>query len=405
MLDRESLIALARRMLAFHETGTTEQAATGYRVPASNYIDGSRWQLEMDRIFRRVPLPLALTCEMREPGSFKSIDALGVPVLITRGADGMARAFLNVCRHRGAIVQAEGCGRARRFSCPYHGWVYDQQGCLAGIYAEESFGPVDKPAMGLTALACEERAGIVFVTLTPGRAVPVDDWLGGYAAELASLGLEDWHVIDRRELPSPAWKVAYDGYLEGYHFASLHKNTIFKDNMSNLMAVDAWGPHQRVVFAKHTLAQLRDQREDAWDPVEHIGPVYTLFPCVAIAGGWRGLALISQLFPGPTPDRSRTVQTFVSRDPIVTDQDREEAERATDFLFTVVRDEDYATGFAITRGLTSAASREFVFGRNEPSLHHFHRWVDRLVSEPGPLDSGALPALQASIPAPMPAPT
>lgn len=385
--QHDDLVALAKRMLAFYESGTTEQAASNYRVPAVNYIDQGRWQLEMDRIFRRVPLPLALSCEMAEANSYKSLDALGVPVLITRSADGVARAFLNVCRHRGAVVQAEGCGQARRFTCPYHAWVYDQGGCLAGIYREESFGPVDKDTLGLAPLACEERAGIVFVTLTPGPAMDIDEWLGDYASELASLHLEAWHLYDRRELPSPAWKVAFDGYLEGYHFASLHKDTIFKETMSNLMAVDSYGPHQRVVFAKHTLPELRDQPEEDWEPASYIGPVFTVFPCMAIAGGWRDLTMISQLFPGPTPDRSRTVQTFISRHPVVTDEDREQARKATDFLFTVVRDEDYATGFGITRALTAGAAQEFVFGRNEPSLHHFHRWVDRLVADAHPADA------------------
>jgi phenylpropionate dioxygenase-like ring-hydroxylating dioxygenase large terminal subunit len=65
-----------------------------------------------------VPLPLALSCELREPNSYKAMDAVGVPVLIVRGGDGTARAFLNVCRHRGAVVCEPGCGTARRFTCP-----------------------------------------------------------------------------------------------------------------------------------------------------------------------------------------------------------------------------------------------------------------------------------------------
>jgi phenylpropionate dioxygenase-like ring-hydroxylating dioxygenase large terminal subunit len=379
MLDRGVTMAMAKRMLAFYEAGTTERAAEHYRVPVANYIDAARWEREMDRIFRRVPLPLALTCELREANAYKAMDAMGVPILVTRGRDGVARAFVNSCRHRGAIVAPDGCGHTRRFTCPYHGWVYDQDGRLAGMYGEESFGPIDKDQMGLTPLACEERSGFVFVTLTPGEGMDIDDWLGDYAAELATLDLDSWHVFETRQLESPAWKVAYDGYLEGYHFSTLHKNTIFKDNMSNLMAVDAYGPHQRVMFAKHTLPTLRLQPEDDWVPTDHIGPVHTIFPCLSLAGAWRDTALVSQLLPGPTPDRSQTVQTFITREPAVTDDQRQRAEQAVDFLFTVVRDEDYATGIGITRALTSGANTEFTFGRNEPSLHHFHRWVDILV--------------------------
>src|SRR4051794_40311030 len=242
---RLDLVTLAKRMLAFHESGTTEQAAGNYRVPAANYIDSDRWQLEMERIFRRVPLPLALSCELREPNSYKALDVLGVPVLITRPANGAPQALLNVCRHRGAIVQEDGCGQARRFTCPYHAWAYDQQGCLAGIYREESFGAVDKGALGLTPLACEERAGIIFVTINAGPAMDIDEWLGDYAAELASLHLESWHVYDRREQPRPPWEVAYDGYLGGDHLASPPKDTLFKETMSNPMAGDADGTPQR----------------------------------------------------------------------------------------------------------------------------------------------------------------
>jgi phenylpropionate dioxygenase-like ring-hydroxylating dioxygenase large terminal subunit len=380
MIDRDEAVALAKRLLAFHESGTTEQAADVYRVPTAHYIDPDRWQLEMDRIFRRVPLPLALTCELRDAGSFKSFEAAGVPVLIVRGSDGRVRAFVNACRHRGAIVEAEPCGRSRRFTCPYHGWVYDQRGGLTGMYGADTFGPVDREPLGLTPLPCEERAGLVFVTLRPGEGMDIDDWLGDYAAELETLELDTWHVHARRELDSPAWKVAFDGYLEGYHFSTLHKDTIFKDNMSNLMAVDAFGPHQRIMFAKHTLPRLRDQDESQWRPTDHIGPVHTIFPCLSLAGAWRDTALVSQLFPGPTADRSRTAQTFISRHPAVTAEERERVDQAVDFLFTVVRDEDYATGLGITRGLLSGINQEFVFGRNEPSLHHFHQWVDRLIS-------------------------
>jgi hypothetical protein len=89
--------------------------------------------------------------------------------------------------------------------------------------------------------------------------------------------------------------------------------------------------------------------------------------------------MVSLLLPGPTADRSTTQQTFVTRHPVDTDEQRQQFRGAADFLYQVVRDEDYATGMGITRAATSGANTEFVFGRNELSLHHFHRWVDRLV--------------------------
>ncbi len=52
MIERAITMELAKRMLAFHEAGTTEQASEQYRVPVWKYHDPERWQLEMDRIFK-----------------------------------------------------------------------------------------------------------------------------------------------------------------------------------------------------------------------------------------------------------------------------------------------------------------------------------------------------------------
>jgi len=381
MLDHETGVGLAKRLLALHESGTTDQAPSTYRIPTSRYVDPDRFALEMQRIFQRVPLPLALSCELREAGAYKALDAAGVPVLVVRGDDGAVRAFVNSCRHRGSPVVGDGCGSARRFTCPYHAWSYDRSGCLAGVYGEESFGPIDRETMGLLELPCAERAGLVFVTLRSGAGMDIDEWLGDVAPELAMLELDRWHVFSTRELPTPAWKVAFDGYLESYHFASLHRTTIFTQNMSNLMAVDSYGPHQRTLFAKHSLPTLREQTEDEWDPTQHLGSVHTIFPCLAIAGGWRDTALVSLLLPGPAAHESRTIQTFLTREPVVTDEQHALADKANDFLYAAVRDEDNPIGLGITRALRSGATTELVFGRNEPTLHHFHRWVDRLVND------------------------
>ena len=49
--------------------------------------------------------------------------------LVTRDRDGVLRAFLNVCRHRGAVL-ADGCGTRSTIQCPYHAWTYDLDGAL-----------------------------------------------------------------------------------------------------------------------------------------------------------------------------------------------------------------------------------------------------------------------------------
>ena len=55
--------------------------------------------------------------QVAEPGSFLAADAGGIPVLATRDTAGELRAFINVCRHRGAVL-TEGCGDARDHPVP-----------------------------------------------------------------------------------------------------------------------------------------------------------------------------------------------------------------------------------------------------------------------------------------------
>src|SRR6056297_2836852 len=81
-MSRSDLIAMARHNLAHTKAGTIDQAPEIHSIPAKDYFDAERWQKEMDGVFRRMPLMLAMTCELREPGDYKAMDAAGVPVLI-----------------------------------------------------------------------------------------------------------------------------------------------------------------------------------------------------------------------------------------------------------------------------------------------------------------------------------
>ena len=120
-MRRSEYLTLAERLLDYVDTGTTDSAPDVHNVPVSYYLDESLWQKEMNNIFRRLPLMLAFTCEMRNAGDYKAMDVADFPVLIVRGKDGKVRAFLNACTHRGAFVAQEGKGNFARFTCPYHG--------------------------------------------------------------------------------------------------------------------------------------------------------------------------------------------------------------------------------------------------------------------------------------------
>lgn len=382
-IARTALVAMARRNLeAVRAGGHPDQEPEPFRIPASTYVDPDRWRREVEVVFRRLPLMLALGGELPGPGSYKAMEAVGVPVLLTRDRDGRARAFVNMCSHRGAVIVPAGLGEARRLTCPYHGWSYDPQGTLVGITDRQHVGIDDTSQLGLTELPCEERAGLIFASLTPGGPIDLDAFLAGYDEVLSFFEFGTWHLVSRKEIEGPNWKIAYDGYLDFYHLPVLHKAT-FGPEMSNRALYDVWGPHQRVSFPNPELEVLDLVPEAEWDLASIAGGVWTIFPHVSFAGGRQG-GLISQLFPGPTPDSSLTIQSFYTATPPETEEERQAAQAQADFLEHVVRAEDYATGFQLQRAVATGAKPELWFGRNEGGGHRFHRHLDELLEAAGP---------------------
>jgi len=373
---RDAFDTMARLVEHFKKK-STDQVVDQWREPVRNYRDEELWKREVAAIHRKVPLPLALSCELPDRGMYKAIDVAGTPVLVTRDSSGAARAMLNVCRHRGSELVPEGLGKSRRITCPYHSWSYDMAGCLVGVYGEDTFGPVDRDRMSLVSLPVAERAGLIFVSLNPTATVDLDEWLGPDLVQLLeALALDRCYHHSTRTLDGPNWKVVVDGYLEGYHFASLHKTTVYRTNFSNMAAFDNWGPHQRNAFALRPIADAANIPRESWDPATCVGAIFWLFPGLAIAGGWRSQIAVSLVLPGTTWDTSKTQQLILLRHEPTDEEERKAADHTRDWFHDVVLDEDYNAGFGVQRGLAAMADQDFVFGRNEPGVQHFHRAIE-----------------------------
>jgi phenylpropionate dioxygenase-like ring-hydroxylating dioxygenase large terminal subunit len=368
---------VAEVLLEYVEQNATFQTGSIKTVPSAHYTDAERWAREMALIFRRVPLMLALSAELPEPGTYKAMDAMGVPVLIARDKDGVARAMLNVCAHRGAPVAADGHGRCSRFTCAYHGWTYAGDGRLIAVTDRQKFGDLDKTTRGLTVLPCRERAGMIFVSLDPGATIDVDEYYGPMLEDFEAAGLANWTFLGSRVIEGANWKITFDGYLEGYHFATLHPKTIHPRTPSNVTHYEAYGPHLRIGFPQVGIGKLRDVARSQWDTQENNGFdfVRILFPNVS-AFLAPELAQIAQLFPGPTPDRNRTVLLYARKRPPGDAADKAAVEQMIDFLRDVTYQEDYVLGLKIQRGVESGAHESVVFGKNERGNQYFHEYVE-----------------------------
>lgn len=382
MTIAEDYNRIVTRMIDYVDNDRTDQADGTLAVPVSAYTDADTWQREMDLIFKRVPLLVALSNEIPNPGDFKTLDMLDKPLLITRQKDGSVRAMLNVCPHRAMLVASEPCGNKGTFTCPYHGWSFNNDGSLRGVAGPDKFGPVDKASHGLTQLPVYERGGLIFAALTPGLAVDFEGFLGGMIADVERLNFQDWYYCGKREIFGANWKVAYDGYLEGYHFAAAHPDTIHPRTYSNVMHFEAHGPHILIGFPQKSIAKLKDVASDELWRHENDGYdfIRTFFPNVSIFVAPE-ITQIAQLIPGPTPGTNRTILNFLHRNAPADDKARADIETMMDWLQGVVDSEDYQVGLKVQRGLESGAIDHILFGRNERGNQYFHKWVNHYLAD------------------------
>src|SRR6186997_243181 len=100
-------------------------------LPGHSYTDPTIFEQELTRIFEAYWFAAARTSDLDGPGSFRTVDVGRENVLIVRGRDKKLRAFLNVCRHRGARVCMEKSGTGqRKLQSGYPAWTYPLDGSL-----------------------------------------------------------------------------------------------------------------------------------------------------------------------------------------------------------------------------------------------------------------------------------
>jgi len=373
-VKRETQLELARELHAHVRNGSTALAPAVFRNPVSAYSDPARAQLERERLFRGQPLFMGLSCRLPNPGDYLTEEIAGVPLLLVRGQDGKLRAFANICRHRGAPV-ASGCGQARVFACPYHGWTYSLDGKLAGIPEAASFPGVDKASHGLAPLPAGERHGMIFVRLAPDAPleIEVDAHLSGLGEEFDAYGFAAYSYFASEWMaPAINWKFGIDTFLEAYHLPALHRTTVAPLIRGNLGAFNAYGDHGRMTFLRFSSSAWDEKPDAEWEVLPHIIAVYRLMPNTVLVfqsdhlETWR-------MIPGETSDRSRIEFAFYTPQPAITDKARAYWKKNYDLAIKTVLDEDFALGERMQRGFMSGLQDEVIYGRNEPALIHFHQ--------------------------------
>lgn len=201
-----------------------------FRVHRDVFRDERLFEFEMKYIFERTWVFLGLESEMPDAHDFITARIGRQPVVVSRGKDGQARAFINSCRHRGALVCHAEKGNTRFHTCTYHGWVYDatgknvhlkdhRQGAYTPAFEQENHDLVPVPRF-------EIHRGFMFGSLNPD-VPPLAEHLGGAAAFIdlfVDQGEDGLEVVPGRvKLTFDAnWKTQIENATDSYHFTDTH---------------------------------------------------------------------------------------------------------------------------------------------------------------------------------------
>jgi phenylpropionate dioxygenase-like ring-hydroxylating dioxygenase large terminal subunit len=369
-----------RRAVAIAEQQWPEMADAAMEVPLDYFVD-EEFAAKERELFETSPLALVAASEIANPNDYIVRNAVGRSVLLTRDEDGVAHAFMNYCRHRGA-EPVEGCGNARRFSCPYHAWVYDTKGQLVGMPLRDRHAGLDLSSYGLVELSSEERHGFLWVVLRRDHPIDVAAHLGELDDEIGGLGCDTMQYYSAlAEKPLKAnWKSVAEGLLEGLHVPYVHADTFNLNPQAvniDLAFHDVIGPHVRwglPMFGEDEAKRLRAIPEDEWRPEQSIGCIWLISPGLLLANELYGL-IYADLTPGPGLSESSFRYGWLSpvKDPPAGMPTPEEmAARAAR---AVLQDELVWEGCG--RGLSRGAHSHELIGQNEKSVQLFHEALAR----------------------------
>ncbi|WP_395684855.1 aromatic ring-hydroxylating dioxygenase subunit alpha [Aestuariivirga sp.] len=185
------------------------------------YVDPAVLLREREEIFTRTWQLLGPASQVAERGAYVAADLAGIKVFAIRGRDGKLRAFRNVCRHRGARLLEDGAGRCATIRCPYHQWVFGDDGRLLNapwFGEEQGFRMEDWP---LEQIHAAEWRGLLFVAVSP--AEDLLSQLGDLVGELAGEPIETYQPVRAETVNFDAnWKIYTDNFVEGYHIPGIH---------------------------------------------------------------------------------------------------------------------------------------------------------------------------------------
>ncbi len=219
-------------MTAVDEQEVTDKVPRKYAcgetfVPKTRYTDPEFLRLELDRLFPQVWQVACREEEIPDPGCYYEYTIGRQSLMVVRQKDGGIKAFHNTCAHRGMkVVRGTGCATEGDLRCEFHGWRYAFDGRSSFVPCRDEFLNRPREQWSLKPVTVGTWGGWVFISMSDN---PQDllEWLDPLPTALAPFRLHDMRFRWRKRTTLPAnYKTVIDAFIEGYHTAGTHPQTL-----------------------------------------------------------------------------------------------------------------------------------------------------------------------------------
>jgi benzoate/toluate 1,2-dioxygenase alpha subunit len=204
-----------------------------YQCNRAIFTDESLFELEMKAIFEGNWIYLAHESQIAEPGDYYTLTMGRQPIIITRDKDGQLHGMINSCSHRGAMLASRKSGNKTSFTCPFHGWTFNNSGNLLKAKDEKTgaYPPCFKQAGSHDLKHLPHFAsyrGFLFGSLS-ANVLPLEEYLGDtrqvidLIVDQAPDGLEVLKGASTYTYDGN-WKLQMENGADGYHVSVVHWN-------------------------------------------------------------------------------------------------------------------------------------------------------------------------------------
>jgi phenylpropionate dioxygenase-like ring-hydroxylating dioxygenase large terminal subunit len=216
-------------------------------VPVERYTSKEFFDLEVEKIWKRVWQMACHEDDLPEVGDYVPYDIAGLSFLVVRTGEEEFKAYYNACLHRGRKLRENRGKAATELRCPFHAWTWNLDGSLKQIPCQWDYPGLKMSEQSLPEVKVGRWGRYIFINPDPD-CEPLEDFLGDLSSHFELLPYEkrykEAHVA---KIIRCNWKVASEAFMESYHVIATHPQIILGGVHDTDTKYDVFGNYSRAI--------------------------------------------------------------------------------------------------------------------------------------------------------------